>query len=143
MKKMIWCVVGVAVTAGLVASSVACSDDKKTQSPTEATGALCNDIDALQTSVGALTNLNATSTINGAKTAVAQVGDALGQVRSGVQDVRTARVDALQQSVDKLKTSVASISGDQSIPDTLATLQPDVAGVVTAGSQVLNSANCR
>jgi hypothetical protein len=112
-------VLGCLVLTGAAAFG-ACGSDEPTVS--EAKADFCESVADVAQDRAALADLNATSTVDEAQAAVANLEDALAAAKSAAEEVGEAESDALQSAYDDLKSSIEGIDDS----DTLAAAAPDV-----------------
>jgi ElaB/YqjD/DUF883 family membrane-anchored ribosome-binding protein len=76
------------ILAALVFFGIACSDDE--DSPENAVAQLCEDLDALETSLDRVPNISGTSTVEDVKAVREDVKDAVDKVKSSAGDVASS-----------------------------------------------------
>lgn len=132
--------VGAIILAG-VGGFVACGDDDESQATAEAN--LCASLESFSASVVGLQGLDLqTASQDDYEAAVQGVRDAWGAVRQDAKDVTEADSAALDSAVGDLESAVDDAPEDVPVADAVAGLQPQVAEVSQAWSELYNGLDC-
>ena len=106
--------------AGLVVAALAvvvlmaaCSDDSDSSSATTAAPTVCDDAQALSSSVDELKDVDVVAEgTDGASAAISAVKDDLAALSESAGDELRPQVQAVQDAVDELETAVANVGSD-------------------------------
>ena len=131
-------ILGFALAAGSLFA--ACGSDD-TPSVSEAKADFCSAVAEVAQDRVALGELNATSSVDDAQTAVANLKDAMSAAKSAAEEVGQAEVDALRSAYDELQSTIDGIDDS----DTIAEAAPDVVkarDTFAAQWDAIQSKNC-
>ena len=136
-----WTFLGLGLLIAIVAVvSYACGDDEPSEA--EAVAQLCADLNTLQSADAAFDNIGADSTVDELDDAKAVYSDALDDVVSSAQDVADVRTQDIEDAYDDLDQAISDISGDATIVEGLASIEPQLAAVDAAYASAFSSLDC-
>lgn len=136
-----WTFLGLGLLIAIVAVvSYACGDDEPSEA--EAVAQLCADLNTLQSADAAFDNIGADSTVDELDDAKAAYSDALDDVVSSAQDVADIRTQDIEDAYDDLDQAISDISGDATIVEGLASIEPQLAAVDAAYASAFSSLDC-
>ena len=132
----------IVLSTALAAASVlaACgSDDSPSLSETKED--FCKAVAEVAQDEAALADLNATSTVDDAQTAVANLKEGVDAAKSAAQEVGQAEADALQTAYDGLQSAVDDVSDSDTLAEAAATVI-EARDTFTAQWDAITSKNC-
>lgn len=131
---------GLLMLIGAVAAA-ACGDDDPSRE--EAATNLCNDLDQFASSFTSMVSLDIqTATIDDIQDAKDAAREDLEEVADSASDVAGARDEELDEAYDDLSNAVNDIDDDQSVPDAIRSIAPEIQQVTTAWEDVFSSIPC-
>jgi hypothetical protein len=131
MKRLI---VFVAVAALALA---ACSTSVE-----DATAAYCDDLEALASSLGSVSSLSASSSIEDFEDTADAIGDAFDDVKSSAADVDGAVTDEIDSARSDFRDAVGDISDSDSLADGIAGVQAAATAYVDAVASTISKVDC-
>jgi len=136
-----WTFLGLGLLIAIVAVvSYSCADDEPSEA--EAGGQLCADLNTLQAADAAFDDLGPDSTIDEIQAANSSYNDALNDVVSSAQDVADIRTQDIEDAYDDLDQAISDISGDATIVEGLASIEPQLVAVDAAYASAFSSLDC-
>jgi hypothetical protein len=131
--------IGLAVViTALLVLAVSC-DDKST---TEKQKTACDELAKFDASLQKLQNIGANASINDLKSARDDVKKQATKAREAVREYNQSKAQDLQNAVDNLDKAVKNISGNDTIAQAKASIQPEIMAVQAARDKLRTDLNC-
>lgn len=129
----------VGLSAMLAVGLAACGDEDELSAEEQ----YCTDLVELETSVDELLALRpATATIDEINEARDAVREDIENLADAADEVGSTRIDDLNEAYENLDGAIDDLSGDDTIPQALQGLRPDIEAVVAARQEVFSEINC-
>ncbi|TVP64556.1 MAG: hypothetical protein EA342_16045 [Leptolyngbya sp. LCM1.Bin17] len=128
MKQVVW--------LGLALPLLLLGCDQGPQSAQEAEAELCANLDRLETSLMALSQIDANSQVSELRTARENVASAYQDVRSSAEDVQVARTEELEAAYNDLDTTVDNISGRETVGEAANAVAAGLSNIRAARTQM-------
>jgi prefoldin subunit 5 len=130
-------IVGLALLVG--GGAVACGDDDDASAEEQ----YCEALDGLEASIAELTALDpATASIDQIDQARDDIQSSLEDVDAAAEDVSADRVDDLDAAYNDLEGAVDDVSSDETVPEALEQIAPEVQAVEQAFQAAVQEVDC-